>query len=314
MLTQYQRDNYEGAGLILMTTDMSFLLVREVKSGKWGICKGHRERKDGGDPTNTAKREAYEELGLVDTDYDICGHPFVMQGSPKIYVFQCAYLKTDIMTKFRDTKFGLTTGNSKLREITEIKMVSYYDFLHDLNNYQNNVYVRLLQAHMSGTFVASTPMRRFSVEKTVTPFDSPKSDLERLSVNDEKLMTPPRKFYNSGVIGGSPIAIGLKRPEISPILAPETGELNLPPLQLKATEDLYSTGRSSPMKPRERTESGGSLLEALRGSPTHDRGPSPSMNLFTGGGAGGSISPRTCATSFVYPHSPSPALISGPSK
>ncbi len=322
MLTEYERVNYEGAGFIFMTFDMKFLLVREVKSGKWGMCKGHRERKDNGDPTNTAKREAFEELGLLESDYEINGNQFVIPGSPKIYVFQCARLKTDMMRLFYETKVGLTTGSRKLREITEIKMVSYYDLIHDLNNYENNVYVRLLQAHLSGTYIPPTPKKQFVEKKVpVTPFDSPKSDLERLSTGGDSTQTTPKKFFNSGVIGGSPILITGMVPNISPIIAPQSGELDLPPLQLKQTEEtLYPTGRASPIK-RERTESGGSLLEALRGSPTFDRGStpsniggaspfcsyppsSPSVNIYGGGSGSGSISPRTCAANMILPTSP----------
>jgi 8-oxo-dGTP pyrophosphatase MutT (NUDIX family) len=318
--TEEQLAHYSGAGLILITFDMKFLLVREIKSGKWGICKGHRERKDEYDPVKTAKREAYEELGLEETDYEIYGSNFILPGSPKTYIFQCARLKVDIVRHFQEKKVNIAhvLESRKLHEITEIKLVSYYNLIQDLNNYNNNVYLRLLQAHLSGTFVQSPILVN---RKQPLPFDSPSSDLERLSIHsgDVTMASPPKKFYNSSVIGGSPIQIvGGKLPDLSPIIAPITGELDLPPLHLKSTEDAYPTGRSSPMKVRERTESGGSLLDALRSSPTLDRGPSPftsypssspTMNMYySGGGAGGSISPRTCATSYLLPHSPSPTI------
>ena len=53
MLTDYELNNYEGAGFIFTTFDMKFLLVKEIKSGKWGFCKGHREKKDNNDPLKT---------------------------------------------------------------------------------------------------------------------------------------------------------------------------------------------------------------------------------------------------------------------
>ncbi len=318
--TEEQLAHYSGAGLILVTVDMKFLLVKEIKSGKWGICKGHRERKDEFDPVKTAKREAYEELGLEEKDYEIYGSNFILPGSPKTYIFQCARLKVDIIRHFQEKKLNIAPVHEsrKLHEITDIKLVSYYNLIQDLNNYNNNVYLRLLQAHLSGTFVQSPIIVN---RKHSLLFDSPISDLERLSTHsgDVSMTSPPKKFYNSSVIGGSPIQIaGGKIPDLSPIIAPITGELDLPPLQLKSTEEAYPTGRSSPMKVRERTESGGSLLEALRGSPTIDRGPSPfvsypssspTMYYPTGGGAGAPISPRTCATSFIFPHSSSPAII-----
>ena len=68
MLTNYERINYEGAGFIFMTPSLDLLFVKEKRSGKWGMCKGHREEKDDGNPTKTAMREAYEELGLTEDD------------------------------------------------------------------------------------------------------------------------------------------------------------------------------------------------------------------------------------------------------
>ncbi len=325
--TEEQLAHYSGAGLILVTVDMKFLLVKEIKSGKWGICKGHRERKDEYDPVKTAKREAYEELGLEEKDYEIYGSNFILPGSPKTYIFQCARLKVDIIRHFQEKKLNIASviESRKLHEITDIKLVSYYNLIQDLNNYNNNVYLRLLQAHLSGTFVQSPIIVSRKVNQS---FDSPKSDLERLSQSGDTIMaSPPKKFYNSSVIGGSPIQVLGKMPDLSPIVSSKIEEVNLPPLQLSKMEE-YPTGRSSPMKMRERTESGGSLLEALRGSPTIDRGPSPfcsypamspTTNIYypSGGGAGGSaspkvfgapISPRTCAANFILPHSPSPGL------
>jgi hypothetical protein len=206
-------------------------------------------------------------------------------------------------------------------EITDINLVPFHNLIQDLNNYQNNVYLRLLQACLSGTFIPSSDRASiYSDSSRKASTRSTFSDARSCGSDESFMRTPPqKKFYNSMVPGSSPIYIAGNQPDISPIIAPELGEMDLPPLQLESKEEMYPTGRSSPMRPRERTESGGSLLEALRGSPTLDRGTSPfcgyppispSMNLYGGGGGtgSGSISPRTCASSFILPHSPSPSL------
>jgi 8-oxo-dGTP pyrophosphatase MutT (NUDIX family) len=304
MLSSYEFENYSGAGLILFTFDMKFLLVRERKSSKWGICKGHRERKDNNDPIMTAKREAYEELGLTDSDYDLEGSPFVLPSSPKIYIFQYARLKIDIMTKFAEKQSLSNTFNTsrKFMEITDIYLMPYDELIQDLNNYNNNVYLRLLQACLSGTFVPPHGSRgsieskkKAFVKSTFSGFDDARS-----SGSDESLLrtppTPQKKFYNSMIPGGSPIY--MVGPERSPLLVSEPLGHDMPALKLEVVNEEEEISKPKPNF-RERTSSGTSLLEALRGSPSIDRctaSPivayppiSPTVNYggFTGGGAGG---------------------------
>ncbi len=141
MLTKYQIDNYEGAGLILHTWDWKFLMVQDVRTGKWGMCKGHREEADR-HYLDTAKYEAYEELNLTEDDYEITTTPFVLKGSPKIYIFQFATL----LKKFEDIVFDT-------EEISAIKLVPYEELMKDGANSENNIYVRLFISHITGKFV-----------------------------------------------------------------------------------------------------------------------------------------------------------------
>ena len=310
MLTEYERDNYEGAGLIFMTPDLKLLLVKEKKSGKWGMCKGHRERKDKGDPTATAIREAYEELGVTTDDYELQGEPFVMHGSPKIYVFQYAILKVDIVSTFTSAKIDACTLETprKLREIVEIKLVPYIEWMQGLEEYNSNVYVRLFQAYVTGTYSHCVYPKKKKREEEYMPVAPVK---------------PRRVYYNSQIPGGSPI-----QPMVSPIVVPDSqtfGEekLIIPDLNLNGisnVEDvMHEIGRLSPTKGiyRERTESSNSLYDD-RASPFV---PLPyamqdstwSTTFSSGGGAGGYIehgrtsprSPRTCI-GVLLPQSPSP--------
>lgn len=301
MLTKYELDNYEGAGFIFMTPDLKLLLVKEKRSGKWGMCKGHRERCDRGDPTMTAKREAFEELGIRDTDYTLERTPFVMDGSPKIYIFQYAILKVDIITVFTNTKYNTMdyAVPRKMREIEEIKLIPYSEWMQGLEHYNSNVYVRLFQAHVTGVPYRNTFQwereRRFEEEPDI---EAP-TDLERLS--QTKVVTPRKAYYNSQVAGGSPCA-----PIVSPIEIPDAVLSEPSDFKLDTVDDVFNEiGRTSPTKTmyRDRSLSSNSLLgEVDRASPFL-----PYPVSSGGGGAGSSprSSPRTCA-SFLLPQSPSP--------
>ncbi len=323
MLTKYQRDNYEGAGFIFMTPQLEILLVNERKSGKWGMCKGHRERIDGGDPTATAIREAKEELGLRPEDYEIWGDQFVMDGSPKIYIFQRAMLNIDILDKFKINKLQtMYYKPCKLTEINDIKLIPAVDFMESIDHLNCNVYVKLYHAWMTGKFIHSnkkfnSPSMRSSMtdEEILTPpFKSSVPSTRTCSVisitseqsnSDES--KPRSRFYNSSLtgqpLGSSPIQTIAKNPIHSPIVIEHKESIfNPPPLDL---------GEANPI--RDRAESRNSLYEGL--SPRASPVPPPypfGMDSYIrtgsptriGGGAGGPISPRTCA-SFILPGSPS---------
>ncbi len=323
MLTKYELDNYEGAGFIFMTPQLDILLVNEKKSGKWGMCKGHRERKDGGNPTTTAIREANEELGLLPEDYEIWGEPFILGGSPKIYIFQRAILNVDIIDKFKINKLKtMYYKPGKLTEIKDIKLISAVDFMESIDDLNCNVYVKLFHAWMTGKFVHShkkfySPSMRSSMtdEEILTPpFNSSTVSTANsrtgsvISINSEHSNTdeikPRMRFYNSSLIGqplgSSPIQTMATNPIHSPIVITQKESSFIPPhLELGEAE------RASPI--RDRAESRNSLYEGLspRASPVPpypfviDRTGSPTR----GGGAGGPVSPRTCA-SFLLPGSP----------
>lgn len=302
MLTNYERINYEGAGFIFLTPSLELLLVKEKRSGKWGMCKGHREKKDDGNPTNTAMREAFEELSLTADDYEIQGEPFVMYGSPKIYVFQYALLHVDITTRFNSTIMRSSHSMSnRFTEIQDIMLMSYMDFIQNIDHLNSNVYVKLFHAYVTGTFVHSHKKPSYYYkDEPVTP--------PRSGVCIQPVATKPRPvFYNSAIAGGSPL-----QPVISPIIVPQitTPELTvceqsfaLPPLNLGE----ISTGRTSPVKGlgscRDRAPSSNSLYEGST-SPRASPLPPYPFGIEGGGGGSGRISPRTCV-SFLLPGSPS---------
>ena len=145
MLTKDQIENFEGAGLIFMTKEMDILLLKDVTSGKWGMCKGHRDP-DEDHYLDTAMREAREELGLDADDYEISSAPFVFEGSPKTYIFHYAILHKSIE--------DLIPQES---EISDIKLVPIDELLDQDGNRENNIYVRLMIAHARGTYKKPKP-------------------------------------------------------------------------------------------------------------------------------------------------------------
>lgn len=145
MLTQYQTEHFEGAGFIFMTEDMDILLLKDVTSGKWGMCKGHREP-DEDHYLDTASREAKEELGLDADDYEITSNPFVFEGSPKIYIFHYAILKKPIEELVL-----------KFDEVSEIKFIAIDQLMEQDGNRDYNIYVRLMIANATGTYRKPKP-------------------------------------------------------------------------------------------------------------------------------------------------------------
>lgn len=140
MLTQFQLENYDGAGFVFMTEDWKFIMVKDRTLSKWGMCKGHREPEDD-HYLDTAKREAFEELGLYDDEYTIVSEPFVLPGSPKIYIFHMA-----ILTKPYES-IDITD-----KDIRSIKIVTFDELLEQIDLNDTNIYMRLFHAHIMGTF------------------------------------------------------------------------------------------------------------------------------------------------------------------
>ena len=157
MLTQYQIDNYEGAGFIFMTQDMDILLLKDTASGKWGMCKGHRDP-DEDHYLDTAAREAREELGLDSDDYYISSAPFVFKGSPKIYIFHYAMLKKPIEELILQKE-----------EVSEIKLVPIDELMDQDGNRENNIYVRLMIANALGTYKEPKPRPAIIAPKPIKP-------------------------------------------------------------------------------------------------------------------------------------------------
>jgi 8-oxo-dGTP pyrophosphatase MutT (NUDIX family) len=87
--------NYAGAGLVLLSSDLSSLiLVRDARTGKWGFPKGHRESYDK-DDLDTATRECREEIGLHADDYTIRSDAFKINKGSQAYLFRYATMNTD---------------------------------------------------------------------------------------------------------------------------------------------------------------------------------------------------------------------------
>ena len=128
-----------------MTKEMDILLLKDVTSGKWGMCKGHRDP-DEDHYLDTAMREAREELGLDSDDYEISSAPFVFEGSPKIYIFHYAILHKPV------DKLILQPT-----EVSEIKLIPIDELLDQDGNRANNIYVRLMIAHARGTYKKPKP-------------------------------------------------------------------------------------------------------------------------------------------------------------
>jgi hypothetical protein len=63
-------NSWKGAGIILLNSKCSILLVRDTKSKKFGFPKGHYEKYDK-TPYDTALRELNEETGLVENDFKL---------------------------------------------------------------------------------------------------------------------------------------------------------------------------------------------------------------------------------------------------
>jgi 8-oxo-dGTP pyrophosphatase MutT (NUDIX family) len=151
---------YEGAGIIFITPDNKIVIIREGKSNKWGVCKGRRKPEDSSaklstpwspkgrhedaDYLATAKREAFEELGLKEDDYDLDNDPFIFPRSPYTYIFMIAKLKVDIHATFASKSKDFVEED--YHEISEIKTITLKELCDEFEKYNYNIYLRLLRA------------------------------------------------------------------------------------------------------------------------------------------------------------------------
>jgi 8-oxo-dGTP pyrophosphatase MutT (NUDIX family) len=131
---------YEGAGFIFVNQNYDFLLVQDTESKKWGMCKGHRDQNDA-DSLATARREAEEELGLIEgIHYNVISGPLFIQGSPRQYIFYYAMLIVP-----------LNCIVMQKEEVCNIKMVKYHDLPNTVCNREDyNIYLRLLVSQTIG--------------------------------------------------------------------------------------------------------------------------------------------------------------------
>ncbi len=140
---------YEGAGFIFVNQSYDFLLVQDTESKKWGMCKGHRDQNDA-DSLATARREAEEELGLIEgIHYNVISGPLFIQGSPRQYIFYYAMLTVP-----------LNCIVMQKEEVCNIKMVKYHDLPNTVcNREEYNIYLRLLVSQTIGKPTQQQPNR-----------------------------------------------------------------------------------------------------------------------------------------------------------
>jgi 8-oxo-dGTP pyrophosphatase MutT (NUDIX family) len=129
------RMNYAGAGFILLSSDLThLLLVHDTRSGKWGFPKGHRESYDASDLA-TAIRECREETGLLHPiDYTVHDDPFKISKGGSSYLFRYAVLNGAA------TKDRLRAGPA--HEIAGLEWISIATLLEAQNVLDGNKYLR----------------------------------------------------------------------------------------------------------------------------------------------------------------------------
>ncbi len=97
--TQEAYDNRPRAGVILLNDAGHVLILRDIKSRKWGFPKGAMELEDGLRLRNTAIREAAEEAGLHEgTDFELSTHPFHITNGQSYFIGQ---IKSDSISRIR---------------------------------------------------------------------------------------------------------------------------------------------------------------------------------------------------------------------
>lgn len=107
--------NYAGAGLLVLSPDLSSLLcVFDARSRKWGPPKGHRELEDTSDLA-TAVREVREETGLTEHDYTVIPELFKISKGSQSYLFRYAVAK--------DESRSLLAQPGSLAEIAEVRWI-----------------------------------------------------------------------------------------------------------------------------------------------------------------------------------------------
>lgn len=127
--------NYAGAGFILLSSDLThLLLVNDRRSGKWGFPKGHRESDDATDLA-TAVRECREETGLLPTDYTVQEDTFKISKGGGAYIFRYATLNA---SDFHHTR--LIPGPPE--EVARLEWVPLTTLLEATNVLDGNKYLR----------------------------------------------------------------------------------------------------------------------------------------------------------------------------
>lgn len=127
--------NYAGAGFILLSSDLThLLLVNDRRSGKWGFPKGHREVDDSTDLA-TAIRECREETGLIPSDYTVQEDTFKISKGGGAYIFRYATLNA---TDFHHVR--LIPGPPE--EVARLEWVPLATLLEATNVLDGNKYLR----------------------------------------------------------------------------------------------------------------------------------------------------------------------------
>ena len=126
--------SYMGAGLILLSSDLSsILLVHDARSSKWGFPKGHRENYDKSD-LDTAIRECREETGIEPEDYIVHNEVFKVSKGSQSYLFRYAVMKQE------KHKVRILAGPAY--EISDVQWIPIQHLLSAQNVLDGNKYLR----------------------------------------------------------------------------------------------------------------------------------------------------------------------------
>lgn len=126
---------YSGAGLILLTPELDFLIIQDAKTKKWGFPKGHREPEDSSD-IQTATREMFEETGIPPEAYTIHDDPFRIVRGSSSYIFRYAILNTS-----NYLKPGVIQNRHEISGLQWVSLSTLLSF-HDNEGKYGNKYLR----------------------------------------------------------------------------------------------------------------------------------------------------------------------------
>lgn len=113
-------NSWKGAGIILLNSNCSILLVRDTKSKKFGFPKGHSEKYDKM-PYDTALRELTEETNLTEKDFKLFSEYPILSKNKYYFWFGLLNETVQNIERFHITKDEPTISLVKYYNINKIK-------------------------------------------------------------------------------------------------------------------------------------------------------------------------------------------------